>query len=269
MSDTTNQPPSRQRSTRVALADRVYDTLLGQFLKGMRAPGQRLNIDALARELNLSPTPVREALARLEHTGFVRREALRGYEVAPLLTPTEIVQLMDARLLLEPTLAALAAARCTPEFLVTLAETIEAMEAVGESADGTALRQCWMADETFHALISAQAGNPFTDRAYRSLGGQLQRFRLLGESGLSHARRAAHDHRSIYVALSAGDTAEAAEQMRLHIESAKQRTLEDERVARGFAFRDSAGADASNPSTDHLPPDREGFTDTADDGDSA
>ena len=228
----TRIPPSRRRSTRVPLADKVHDMLLVQFMNGKRPPGQRLNIEKLSRELDLSPTPVREALARLEHTGFVRREALRGYEVAPLLGPTEIVQLMDARLLLEPSLVAEATTRCTPEFLDELAETIGVMEKVGdEIADGESLRQCWLADESFHALISRQAGNPFIERAYQSLGGQLQRFRLIGEAGMSHAHSAAHEHRRIYEALSAGDAAEASARMRLHIESAKQRTLTDEKVA--------------------------------------
>lgn len=227
-------PPSRRRSTRVPLADKVHDMLLVQFMNGMRPPGQRLNIERLSRELDLSPTPIREALARLEHTGFVRREALRGYEVAPLLTPTEIVQLMEARLLLEPTLVAEATERNEPEFLAELDETIEVMERVGQqAADGEALRQCWMADEAFHALISKQAGNPFIERAYESLGGQLQRFRLIGEAGISHAHSAAHEHRSIYEALRDGDAENAAAQMRAHIESAKQRTLHDERVAQG------------------------------------
>lgn len=230
--DPARIPPSRRRSTRVPLADKVHDTLLVQFMNGMRPPGQRLNIEKLSRELDLSPTPIREALARLEHTGFVRREALRGYEVAPLLAPTEIVQLMDARLLLEPTLATEATARCTPDFLRELEETIEVMERVGEeAADGEALRQCWLADESFHALISRQADNPFIERAYQSLGGQLQRFRLIGEAGMSHAHSAANEHRRIYEALSAGDGPEASARMRLHIESAKRRTLDDEKAA--------------------------------------
>lgn len=83
-------PPSRRRSTRVPLADRAYDELLLQMISGRRPPGDWLNTYALAREMNLSATPVREALARLEPTGFVRRHPSRGYEVAPLLTATEI-----------------------------------------------------------------------------------------------------------------------------------------------------------------------------------
>lgn len=233
---------SRQRSTRVPLSDRVYELLLVQFMNGMRPPGQRLNIDALSREMNISPTPVREALARLEHTGLVTREALRGYEVAPLLSRTEIIHLMDARLLLEPPLAAKAAGHSGPEFLDELAETLTRMEGAGESADGLTLRQCWQADDDFHFLISKQSGNPFLDRAYRSLGGQLQRFRLLGESGLTHARRAASDHRQIYEAMAAGDADKAAEAMQHHIENARARALQDQLAATGQDLENVAGS---------------------------
>lgn len=74
---------TRRPSERQPLADQMYDVLLGQFMDGLWSPGQSLNIGALTRELNVSQTPLREALARLEHTGLVRREALKGYRVAP------------------------------------------------------------------------------------------------------------------------------------------------------------------------------------------
>lgn len=224
-------PPSCRLSTRIPLADKVHDTLLVQCMNGIRPPGQRLNIGKLSRELNLSPTPIREARARLEHTGVVRRQALRDYEVEPPLTPTEIVQLMDARFLLEPTLASEATVRVTPEFLAELEEAIGVLESASESADGEALRQCWIADEAFHVLISWQAGNPFIECAYQSLGGQLQPFRLIGGAGIPHAHNAAHEHRRVYEAFRAADTAAATAQMRRHIESAKRRALDDERAA--------------------------------------
>ncbi|MFC7740084.1 GntR family transcriptional regulator [Nocardiopsis composta] len=74
---------SPRRSTRRPLADQMYDVLLAQFMEGKRKAGEPLNIGALSRELDVSQTPLREALARLEHTGLVRREALKGYRVSP------------------------------------------------------------------------------------------------------------------------------------------------------------------------------------------
>ncbi|MGP5071335.1 GntR family transcriptional regulator [Arthrobacter rhombi] len=224
-------PPSRRRSTRAPLAGQAYEKLLLQMISGQRPPGEWLNIGALSREMGLSATPIREALARLEPTGFVLRHPLRGYEVAPLLSPTEVVQLMDARLLFEPTFAAEATTRSTPAFLEELVETIESMERTGQVTDPEALKKSWVADELFHTLISTQTGNPFTHRAFTALGSELQRFRLSGSAGKTHALDAAMEHRAIYEAIRSGDETAAAEHMRAHIAEAKRRTLTDERVA--------------------------------------
>lgn len=220
-------PPSRQRSTRIPLADRAYEALLLQVIGGDRRPGDWLNIGALSREMGLSATPLREALARLEPTGLVRRNPLRGYEVAPLLSSEEVGQLMDARLLFEPAFAASASDAADADFLSQLMETILTMEEAGETTDPEALKKSWIADELFHTLISIQAGNPFTRRAYEGLGSQLQRFRLSGKAGRSHALEAAGEHREIYDAISRGDAAAAADLMHAHVESARMRTLTD------------------------------------------
>lgn len=214
-------------STRVAIADQVYDLLSVQFISGARTPGERLKLHLLARELNVSPTPIREALARLETTGFVERHSQRGYVVSRLLGREEIAQLMDARLLLEPFMVRAATERSTDEFLSRLASTISIMRNSGVLADGETLRECWLADETFHGLISEQSGNPFVAKAYRSLGGQLQRFRIIGKSGVSHARSACVEHEAIYAAMCAGDLNGTAEAMRSHLMNAKTRALED------------------------------------------
>lgn len=219
-------------STRVAIADRVYDALSVQFMSGERAPGERLKLHLLSRELGVSPTPIREALARLENTGFVERQSQRGYVVAPLLGAQEISQLMDARLLLEPSMVRAAAELSTGDFLARLAETISTMRDAGLRAGGEALRECWLADETFHGLIAEQSGNPFIAKAYRSLGGQLQRFRIIGKSGISHARSACVEHEAIYASIDKGDLDGTAEAMRRHLTNAKGRALADIERAR-------------------------------------
>src|ERR1700760_2162226 len=104
--------PRLKRST---LGDDVYTSLRSAVLEHTLAPGDRMNIDALARELEVSPTPVREALARLESEGLVRKRPLAGYTVSPLLTRAEFADMFDMRLLLECAAARWAAARATAE----------------------------------------------------------------------------------------------------------------------------------------------------------
>lgn len=222
---------SRLRSTRVPLADKVYEQLLTDLINGQRPPGQRLNIDALSRELNISHTPLREALARLEHTGFVERVRLKGYTVSALLTQRELIKLMETRLLLEPALVAAATDNATPDFLALLEESIDMMYAASERVDEKNLCKHWQADELFHSAISRQADNIFMDRAYQSLGGQSQRFRILSRAGASHASAAADDHKLIYKAIVSGEGKVAAEKMRIHIENARNRALKDQPMA--------------------------------------
>ena len=69
--------PAGRPVSRQVLADHVYEELLASLMDGRLEPGATVSIDGTARELDVSPTPVREALARLEHTGMVRRVALK------------------------------------------------------------------------------------------------------------------------------------------------------------------------------------------------
>ena len=66
----------RRLTERQPLADDVHDVLVDMLMNHTLGPGSRLNIDALAKTLGVSPTPVREALARIEAEGLiVRRRA--------------------------------------------------------------------------------------------------------------------------------------------------------------------------------------------------
>jgi DNA-binding GntR family transcriptional regulator len=218
-----------RRSGRQPLADKMYEVLLGQFTDGRWSAGEPVNIGALSRELDVSQTPLREALARLEHTGLVRREALKGYRVAPLLSERELVQLMDARLVLEPAQAFEAARRTTPEFLREVLDSVDDLARAATSSDSKVFSGYWKLDERFHLLIARQADNPFLEKAYRSLGGQVQRFRFFAKLGSARGAPglAAEEHRAVYDALAAGDPDQAAARMRTHIENAKQRVLND------------------------------------------
>ncbi|MFS0894872.1 GntR family transcriptional regulator [Microbacterium sp. 179-I 3D3 NHS] len=217
-----------RQTTKQPIADRMYQVLLHQFMSGERAAGQSLNIGALSRELDVSQTPLREALARLEHTGLVQREALRGYRVAPVMTRDEVEQLGEARVLIEPRLAYEAAQRATPEFLAGLRAAVEEFRQSAEVADTEteAFDLYWRSDDRFHMMIAAQSGNAFLEMAYAALGGQIQRFRLFSKFGRTGAVTAAPEHDAVYAAIAAGDAEGAAEAMRSHIIGATKRLLE-------------------------------------------
>lgn len=221
------KPVKLRTVNRQVLADHVYEEIFASLIDGELEPGANISIDGLARELNVSPTPVREALARLEATGMVRRVALKGYRVAPAVTTEELAELMDARLVIEPVSAERACERLTPELYAALEQTIEDVRRAPRGAQFVNFRDYWEADQRFHRLIAEHCGNQFILSAFTALGGQNQRFRLFSELGVTDAESAIAEHSAILEAFAAGDPLRARQAMCTHIEGVKQRSLVD------------------------------------------
>lgn len=216
--------------SRQVLADHVYEALLVALMDGRLEAGTPVSIDGMARELDVSPTPVREALARLEATGMVRRMALRGYRVAPLFSPEELADLMDARLVIEPANAFMACKHGDPQLTKQLEQAISDLKAAPRGPSFTEFRAYWEADERFHRLIAEFADNQFLLSAYNALGGQVQRFRFFGGLGVTDADYAIAEHTEILKAFEAGDAELARQKMIDHIEGVKQRSQHDSEV---------------------------------------
>lgn len=222
-------PRSTRRPTRVALSDEVYEIMLEKLVDGTVAADSVLNIDALARELGVSGTPVREALARLESTGLVQRAAHRGYRVAPVFSGDELAKLMDARFVLEPVMTELMTPRCTPELLDTLSRSIDDLRTAPRGATFAGFAAYWRADEAFHQCITQNCGNEFLVRAYQALGGQIQRFRLFEGLGVTDAESAVAEHTAVLTAIGDDDPAAARDAMAAHIAGVRERALADRR----------------------------------------
>jgi DNA-binding GntR family transcriptional regulator len=170
---------------------------------------------------------VREALARLEHTGMVRRVALKGYRVAPMFTQEDFAELMEARLAIEPVNARLACARLTPRDHAALAEAVADLKKARRGPSFAEFRDYLEADERFHRLIAEQTGNQFMVAAYSALGGQVQRFRLFGGVGITDAEQAIAEHQSVLDAFSSGDPEKAAAAMAEHVRNVRGRAIAD------------------------------------------
>ena len=99
---TMDRLPSLASGVRVMLGDEVYAVLQLAIMDGTIPPDERLNAGELARRFSVSPTPVREALARLESDGLVEKHPLKGYRTTDLLAEQELIDLFELRLLLEP-----------------------------------------------------------------------------------------------------------------------------------------------------------------------
>jgi DNA-binding GntR family transcriptional regulator len=111
------------RKTSVMVADLIRDGIL----EGRLRPGERLKEDMLAKELDVSRTPVREAIAMLQAEGLLEAHQHRGAEVRSY-TPAELEEIYDLRSILEGYGARRAATRITQRDLARLRASVERME---------------------------------------------------------------------------------------------------------------------------------------------
>lgn len=204
------------------LSDSVHEALLELLMARGVEPGAALRTQALADRLGVSATPVREALARLEATGLVVRSARRGYRAAPLLTPQELAQLVDVRLLVEPGNADRACRRSDDAFVQRLWAAVEAQRTAPTGPGYAGFKDYLQADWSFHELVAEGTGNPFIVRTLDSFRGFVQRLHQV-EQEVPDAAESVAEHETIVRAFEDRDPAGAAAAMRLHLERVLRR----------------------------------------------
>ena len=217
---------SRFIEARRPLADDAYDAVLALLMDQVIEPGARASIDGIARQLGVSPTPVREALARLESEGLVVKRALKGYTAAPLLDTEGLRQLFEMRALLEPAAAALAATRLPAETLDRLERLSGEMHRSGAASVSAGdrfddYRDFADQDAEFHRLIAEHTGNELLAEAILRLRAHMHLYRLYFKHGI--AEETSGEHEAVLAALRAGDPVAAENAMRHHIESSHRR----------------------------------------------
>lgn len=219
--------------SRRALRDQVHDRILAMLLGGELAPGERLSIDTVARDLQVSPTPVREAMVQLERTGLVTREALKGYRVAPPLDAEQLGELFDARIALEVAAAELAARdaeRLLPTLEAAQARHRTASEAVvvAHERGGTMpveITQAYFdADREVHAAIFRHAGNRYLLAMYDDLGALTHRMRQAALRGPDDVHEAVAEHEAM-VAAFRDCPAAAVDAVRTHVANVRARSI--------------------------------------------
>ncbi len=206
-----------------SLAGSVYEAIFAQLMALKIPPGARINVDNLVRELNVSQTPIREALGRLEGEGLVVKTHLIGYSAAPQIARRRFDELYQLRLLLEPDSAARAALAMDGEKLATLREAAGVMG----RRDGTdeRLRYSTFArqDAMFHDRILEYAGNELIRETLNHQHTHFHIFRLMFHSRVTE--EALDEHEALLTAFAAGDASGAEKAMRVHLEHSRDRLL--------------------------------------------
>ena len=210
---------------KTSLAEQAYQHIRGLVLDGAVEPGQSIGIDTIAGTLGVSQTPIREALARLEGDRLVVRLRNGRYAAAPAMSLGDYAHLFQARLLLEPAAAGLAAQNCTGQTIAALEQSIKRMNSAGRGSRSQLFVNFVDADALFHRTIAADCGNIFITAALAQLQANQRIGPFYRSRGVIDADTVIREHTAICAAISAGKTAAAEAAMRHHIERARDTIL--------------------------------------------
>ena len=193
----------------------AYDEIRSLIVSGAVGPGSRLGQAEFADQLGISRTSVREALRRLAGDGLVEFEVNRGFFVLDIGLDS-VLQRLEARLVLEPAIARLAAKRRVDADLEAMRATIEAEEAARSSDDAHD------ASRAFHMAMATATRNDALVRLLDGLWIADVGRRLLARRRLAPGWQDddVAEHVEIVTAIEARNEARAEELVRTHVGAA-------------------------------------------------
>jgi DNA-binding GntR family transcriptional regulator len=197
------------------LSDQVYAALRSQILDGSLAPGERLVELELAKQLNVSQAPVRDALIRLAHDGLVVQAPRRGSYVASI-DPAEAHRAYSLRASLEEYAARDFCDHGGSRALPALRRAVTDMHAAAARND---LAQLIDADMTFHSIVYSASQHPVLGRVWPMLETTIRTFTSVSNRVVfTSLDEIASTHEPLLDALERGDRDAAAVLARQHVE---------------------------------------------------
>jgi DNA-binding GntR family transcriptional regulator len=215
-----------------SLTEQVYAALLEAITERRFRAGQRLVLDDLAEQLEVSRTPVRVALTRLAAEGLIQPAGRIGYRVVEQ-TPEALLKLYDVRLMCESFAVERGIENVTPDFLAQLDEVIIKPGRAGLTGSKERLAQV-LRDGQFHQRIVELARNPAITEMYQKLNAHIHGMRV-GPLTLAPEQQAAvnnAEHTAIIEALRRTDLAASKQTIADHIAKSAQRAIVSMELAR-------------------------------------
>lgn len=206
-----------------SLADIVYERVELDIISGVYQRGDLLTEVKLSQQLQVSRTPVREALRRLEQDDLVES---RGKSVMVVGTShQDLMDILEIRLRLEGLVTAMCCRQMTEKQLLDLDEIVTLQEFYVSRGMPDKILEL---DSRFHEVIYAACGSRVFEKQLTALLKRLMRHRKLSVSDGERARKSTEEHRKIFSAL-AERSGERAEALALaHVERARENMLRTE-----------------------------------------
>ena len=204
------------------LKDWAYDTIKQVILNSQVRPGEQLRIEKLAEKMNVSRTPIREALLRLEGDGLVKAASHVGFFVKGI-TKRDLRELFELREITEGFAAEKAAPLLTDDDLAQI--DILQREATSAVKQGN-LPEFNEMEIALHTFIIKHSQNRRLLKLVESLKDLTYRQRFLALKSLENVKKSVKEHQAIINALHKRDGKLAGKLMKKHICAVKYRLLE-------------------------------------------
>ncbi len=204
------------------LGEIVFDYLKNAIISGELKPGERLMEIAIANQLGVSRTPVREAIRKLEKEQFVEMIPRKGAYVAST-TIKDILDVLEVRRLLEGFATAKAAERMTDEELAKITITHHSFLKAIEEND---TENMVIFDNEFHERIFEASDNAKLIELTKALSEQVQRHRLSYFNELRNFEELKEWHEKIFDAIVNRDSKLASDVAQKHVELIEKRVIE-------------------------------------------
>ncbi|HBU14763.1 MAG TPA: GntR family transcriptional regulator [Gemmobacter sp.] len=209
----TEDPPEPVRRAADS-SDRAYRALRQALVDFRFHPGERIREARIAAEMELSRTPVREALNRLASEGFVTLVPNRGFFVRAL-DIDDLLDIHELRAIVESAAFARMCRRAEDAQIAALAEYWQSVQPVYAAHDADAILE---ADEGFHMMIAKASGNSEILALLPMINARIRFIRRILIDHARHDDDLVADHAQIVAAALARDAEGGAALMKSHIE---------------------------------------------------
>jgi DNA-binding GntR family transcriptional regulator len=216
---------SLQRSQ--LLHEQTYEMLRAAILSGELAAGSRLIETQLAEQLQVSRTPIREALRLLQRDHLVTVDPQGAMRVA-LLSIDDAVQLYDCRIALEQLSVSAACRMATPEQIEQIEATLQQAErAILNSSHSLTPYQLLHLDYQFHRLLAESSDNTWLVQILDQVFDKMSLLRLRTIEHNPNVLEIRGEHRRILEAVRKRDALAAMQAIQYHLISSKDRVVEE------------------------------------------
>lgn len=220
-----SSPPTINRSK--SLYEQVYYAVRSAILTGALSPGDRLVETQLAEWLQVSRTPLREALRQLQQDGLVTADVSGGLRVTTI-TAADAEELYDCRLALEALAVAGACTYATPEQLEAIAACVAQAEGATANSHGSLSAESLLdVDYQFHHLIAEGSGNRRLVSLLDSLFDAMALLRIQTLQQNPNVLDIRLEHRQIYEAILTRDPEVAVAAITQHLRASKIRVVKE------------------------------------------